>query len=218
MNSVHDLGGVHGFGPVVNEIDEPVFHHAWERRMFGISLAMGAGRKWCIDQSRHAREQIPPVKYLSSSYYELWFEGVLRLSMNAGLITPQEALDFKLRVPGHEDFVALQKPAIDAMLARGSPSTREVNVPAGFQVGDLVRTRQMNPTRHTRLPRYCRGKQGVVLIDHGVHVYPDTAAHGEGEQPCHLYTVRFAASELWGSDTTASAVHVDCWEPYLEAL
>jgi hypothetical protein len=81
-----------------------------------------------------------------------------------------------------------------------------------------VRTRIMNPTTHTRLPRYCRGKRGTITHLHGAHVFPDANVRGQGEAPQWLYTVRFEASELWGADTTATAVHVDCWEPYLEAV
>ena len=85
-------------------------------------------------------------------------------------------------------------------------------------MGDAVMARQINPATHTRLPRYVRGRQGSIVSLHGTHVYPDTHARGEGESPCWLYTVRFDARELWGADTTASSVFVDCWEPYLEPL
>ena len=78
-------------------------------------------------------------------------------------------------------------------------------------------TRNIHPTGHTRLPRYARGKRGVVERVHGVHVFADASAHGEGENPQWLYTVRFAGPELWGegSDPTL-AVSIDAWESYLE--
>lgn len=76
----------------------------------------------------------------------------------------------------------------------------------------------MNPHGHTRLPRYARGKVGVVEARHGCHVFPDTNAHGLGEEPQWLYTVRFDGTELWGDDAEAGVtVSIDAWEPYLES-
>jgi nitrile hydratase len=83
-------------------------------------------------------------------------------------------------------------------------------------VGDKVRTRNLNPATHTRLPRYCRDKPGTIARVHGFHVFPDVHATGRGENPQWLYSVRFEAADLWGPHTTASAVHVDLWEPYLK--
>ena len=101
-------------------------------------------------------------------------------------------------------------------LARGAPTKRARAEPALFGVGGRVRTRIVNPATHTRLPRYCRGKRGTIIAVHGAHVFPDANACGRGEAPQWLYTVRFDATELWGPDTTAAAVYVDCLEPYLE--
>ena len=69
MNGAHDLCGMHGFGPVEIERDEPVFHQEWERRAFAITLASGFLGKWNIDQGRFAREQMPPAEYLTTTYY-----------------------------------------------------------------------------------------------------------------------------------------------------
>ncbi len=107
---------------------------------------------------------------------------------------------------------------VSAALLRGSPSERAVGVPARFMPGDTVRAKVMHPPTHTRLPRYCRGRRGTIVATRGVHVFPDTNALGQGEHPQWLYTVRFDAAELWGADTTASAVYVDCWESYLEEV
>ena len=75
----------------------------------------------------------------------------------------------------------------------------------------------INPSGHTRLPRYARGKRGCIEAVRGVFVFPDTHAHGQGEQPCWLYTVRFAARELWGEAADAAAsVTIDAFEPYLD--
>lgn len=208
MNGPHDLGGAQGFGSIAPESDEPRFHEAWERRAFALTLAMGASGAWNLDQARSARESLPPALYLSSGYYQIWFEALERLLAQRGLTDPGPAPSSGLRV--------LKAEAVGAVLARGGPTEREPGSPARFAVGDAVRARLIHPSGHTRLPRYIRGRRGQIEAVRGAHVYPDTHAAGQGEQPCWLYTVRFEATELWGPDTTAASVHVDCWEPYLE--
>jgi nitrile hydratase len=217
VNSVHDMGGAQNFGPVVPEPDEPVFHHEWERRALALNLAMGATRQWSIDQSRAARESLPPAQYLSSSYYRIWTLGLERLIVERGLATAEELADGRMRIAPAPKVGALAAQQVTAALAQGTPTLRAIPGSPHFAVGDAVHTREMNPPTHTRLPRYCRGKPGTIATLHGAHVFPDTSARGLGEQPQWLYTVRFEARDLWGDNTTASAVHVDCWEPYLEA-
>lgn len=216
MNGPQDLGGAHGFGPVVPEPDEPWFHAPWERRVFALTLAMGATGAWSIDASRHARESIGPARYLSSTYFEIWLQGLVALMLERGLVTREELDDGRLREPARPVPRRLDGEAVAATLARGGPTVRPAPGPARFAAGDTVRAINRHPTGHTRLPRYVRGHVGVVEQVHGAHVFPDTSAHGLGEQPQWLYTVRFGAHELWGPDTTADAVCVDCWEPYLE--
>ena len=86
-----------------------------------------------------------------------------------------------------------------ALVKKGVPASRSVNLAARFQVGQRVRARNMHPLGHTRLPRYARGNFGTIDSDHGVFVFPDTNAHFLGEKPQHVYSVRFAARELWGA-------------------
>jgi nitrile hydratase len=218
MNGVHDMGGLQDFGPVVPEPDEPRFHHEWERRAFGLTLAMGATGLWNLDQSRDARERTPPAQYLASSYYRIWIEGLERLLLERGLVTREEISAGKKLISPASVPNVLTADRVVATLASGASKQRVRAEPALFRVGNVVRTRIMNPTTHTRLPRYCRGKRGTITHLHGAHVFPDANVRGQGEAPQWLYTVRFEASELWGADTTATAVHVDCWEPYLEAV
>lgn len=90
MNGVHDMGGMHGLGPVVREENEPVFHHEWERRAFALTLAAGFLGAWNLDMTRYAREQMPPAEYLASSYYEHWLWGLERLLVGHGLVTREE--------------------------------------------------------------------------------------------------------------------------------
>lgn len=253
MNGPHDVGGDQGFGPLPLERDEPVFHHEWERRVLALTLAMGATGKWNIDTSRSVRESLPPATYLSSSYYEIWFEALLILLEQAGLLSAEErdavdsgdvtALAAALgnageagrareagraceagegsgpapaAMPSPPALRVLRADQVAPALAAGSPTARR-GAASRFRVGDRVRVKLMNPVGHTRAPRYVRGRPGVVTFDHGNHVLPDVNFRGQGEAAEPLYTVRFAASELWGEDTTAAAISVDCWESYLVA-
>jgi nitrile hydratase len=218
MTGPHDLGGQHGLGPIECEEDEPLFHAEWERRVFALTLAMGARGDWNIDASRHARENRHPVDYLSSSYYELWMKGLERLMTERGLVTPEE-IDSRLAGQGLvAEAVGGAVPAerLHALLRAGDSARRNDDAKPRFFPGDQVRTRTMNPRGHTRLPRYARGRLGVIERIHGTFVFPDSNARGQGEQPQHLYSVAFSAAELWGEDGGAhERVFIDLFEDYL---
>lgn len=220
MNGAQDLGGMMGFGPVVPEPDEPLFHAAWERRALAVTIAAAGLGEWNLDVSRHARETLPPPEYLTSSYYEIWIKGLTRLLLDRGLVGADELAQGRALRPARATArPALTAQAMAAALARGGPCSREATSSARFGVGDRVRTRNMHPTGHTRLPRYARGKVGVVERVHGVYVFPDSNAHGRGEDPRWCYGVVFDARELWGAEADPDlTVAVDCWEPYLEAV
>lgn len=217
MNGPQDMGGAHGFGPVAPEPDEPVFHADWERRALALSLAMGGTGAWNIDMSRHARERTPPAQYLSASYYEIWLSGLERLLVENGLVTAAELQAGRSMT---EPVALPRKPtaeAVPAMLRRGAPAARPAAATALYDVGDRVRARVMSPAGHTRLPRYVRGRSGRVERVHGTHVFPDSHAHGGGEDPRWLYSVSFDARDLWGPEAGAGdTVSLDLWEPYLE--
>lgn len=217
MNSLHDMGGTMNYGPVHPELDEPIFHADWERKALALTVLMGASGQWNIDQARAARESLPPLRYLSNTYYQIWLDALDRMMLERGLVTADELACGMAAQPGASGVRTLQADAVVPALMRGSPSERAAQSPARFAVGDTVRTLQMHPATHTRLPRYVRDKPGVVTHCHGVHVYPDTNGIGQGEQPHWLYTVQFDARDLWGPDTTASSICVDCWEPYLKS-
>ena len=217
MNGVHDMGGMHGMGPIAPEKSEPVFHQRWESRVFGLTRAVGAWRKWNIDASRHARELIPPAEYLRMSYYERWLTGLVSLIERVGLATRAE---IECRTPAADSpraTPALTPERAHALIAGGVPANRCLDVPARFRAGQRVRARNMQPPGHTRLPRYARGKLGTVERDRGVFVFPDSNAHWLGENPQHLYSVRFAAREVWGPQAPArDCLFVDLWDEYLE--
>lgn len=217
MNGVHDMGGQHGMGPVEYEKNEPVFHAAWEPRIYALNRAMRAWRKWNLDTDRHALELLPPVDYLRMSYYERWFRRLATHVVLYGLVTKEE-LESGLAAPGSTKAnPALSLATSSRWLNRGIASSQDSNVRPLFKVRQRVRARNINPTGHTRLPRYARGKTGVIVRDHGVYVFPDTNAHFQGEKRQHVYSVRFAARELWGEDASPrDSVHLDMWDDYLE--
>jgi nitrile hydratase len=218
MNGVHDMGGMHGMGPIEYERNEPVFHTRWEARAFALTLAMGAWRKWNIDASRHSRELIPPTEYLRMSYYEKWIAGLVELSVKGGLITREEAESGSPAQGSSKATPPLTADKVAKTLLKGGPASRDVAVAPRFQVGQHVRARNVHPAGHTRLPRYARGKLGTIARDHGVHVFPDTNAHFLGENPQHVYSVRFAARELWGEQAAPhDAVYIDLWDDHLDA-
>ncbi|HEX7835924.1 MAG TPA: nitrile hydratase subunit beta [Kofleriaceae bacterium] len=223
MNGMHDLGGMHGFGPVVAEPDEPVFHADWERRAFGLTLAMGAWRRWNLDMSRSEREQMAPADYLTTSYYEHWLFGLERLLIKHGFVAPDELARVQRSEPTPGEPAAMKDGAlrpegVPRMLRNRRAARLDDPVPPKFRVGQAVVARNLHPTGHTRVPRYVRGRRGEVAIDHGVFIFPDTHAAGEGQKPQHVYSVRFAAQELWGATASPrDSVYVDLWDDYLEA-
>lgn len=217
MNGAQDLGGQMGFGPVAPEKDEPIFHAEWERRALGVTLAAGAMGHWNIDESRHARESLHPVDYYSSSYYEIWIKALETLLKRHGFITQDELLVGDSLGGTAKPKRVLKAEEVPAMLARGGPCDRPVRGPARFQAGDRVRTMNFHPTGHTRLPRYARDKVGVIDAVREGFVFPDTNAHGRGENPQWVYTVVFGGREIWGegADPTLT-ISIDAWESYLE--
>jgi len=211
-----DLGGQPGFGPVSPEPEGELFHAAWEPRALALTLAMGATDAWNIDTSRRARETLP--NYAALSYYAIWINGLERLLTERGLVSVEELGAGRAR----QISLPIDRvhKAVDVMpaLARGSPTARPIQRAARFQPGQPVRTRSEHVAHHTRLPGYAHGKLGTIERLQGAHVFADTNAHGEGEQPQWLYSVVFDARELWGPDATAGlSVAIDAWEPYLEA-
>lgn len=217
MNGVHDMGGMQDMGPVQREKNEPVFHERWEGRVFAMMWLGSAWRKWSLDGMRSAIENIAPADYLRMSYYEKWFAALVELVTGGGLVTRAETETGRPQAGSPKTAPPVTADAVPALIARGNPVKRDVPATARFKVGQHVRGRNINPTGHTRLPRYARGKLGTVERDHGVFVFPDTNAHLQGEKPQHLYTVRFAAQELWGQQAAArDSVYVNLWDDYLE--
>ncbi|HEX3520492.1 MAG TPA: nitrile hydratase subunit beta [Stellaceae bacterium] len=217
MNGVHDMGGMHGMGPIAPEADDPVFHEPWEARVFALYRATSVLGKWNIDAGRHARERIPPADYLRMSYYEKWFAGLITVLEESGLATRAEVENGRPAPGTPQAIPPLRAEQVAELVAERGWFERPVNAPPRFAVGQAVRAKKINPTGHTRLPRYARGNAGIIDRIHGAHVFPDSNAHFRGECPQHLYSVRFSARELWGESASArDAVYIDLWEDYLE--
>ena len=216
MDGIHDMGGMHGFGKVEPEPNEPVFHAPWEGRALALNRAMSYARLWTIDQTRFAIEQFPPAFYLTASYYKKWAVRLEQMLIDRGLIGADEMAAGHALRPGPTLERKLTVDKLEAALNRGKYG-RQTNVPPGFKIGDRVRTKNIHPHTHTRLPRYAREKVGVIEHVRGCYVYPDTAAIGVGENPQWLYTVLFDGRELWGENSDPSLqVSIEAFEPYLE--
>ena len=222
MNSIHDMGGMDGMGPIEAEPNEPVFHEPWEGRVLALTFRIGPwgrGRNW--GSGRFELESIPSADYLRMSYYERWFTRLVNRLLRSNLVTPAE-------LESGEADPDLPRPSLLPASAGAPAGSARLDLPVSPQYGpdQPVRARNLHPRGHIRLPRYTRGKRGTVVRDHGVFALQDTDANGQrlGDRPQHVYTVRFAARELWGDRAAANdavaaandAVYVDLWEDYLE--
>lgn len=216
MNGVHDMGGMQGFGPVTPEKDEPVFHAPWEGRVFAMQRATFFLGFWNIDMARASVEKLPPDFYLSASYYEKWEAGLESRLLAYGLVDADEIAAGHALHPPKPVARKLLGEAVDKSLQRGS-YYRQAPAPAKFAPGAKVRTKNIHPTTHTRLPRYARDRVGTIEAIRGCHVFPDAVVLGKGEDPQWLYTLVFDGTELWGADAAPGLkVSIEAFEPYLE--
>ena len=217
MDGIHDMGGMDGFGKVEPELNEPMFHEEWESRVLAMVRAMGAAGAFNIDTSRFYRETLPPHVYLSSSYYKKWFLGLEEMLIEKGYLTREEVAAGHAMQPakalkhGKFDLANVERVMVRGKFARPAPA------PAKFNIGDRVRAKNIHPATHTRLPRYARDKVGVVELCHGCHMFPDSVAKDQGDNPQWLYTVVFDSRELWGPDADPTLkISIDAFEPYLD--
>ena len=211
MNGIHDMGGLHGFGKVEVEKDEPVFHERWESRVFGMIQALGGSN---IDAGRHSIESVGPINYLRNGYYGRWFAALEGSLVQAGVFSAGE-IEQRMAAP---QTAAPPQPHAVAWTPHRRSYARKIDAAPAFSVGQHVVTRNHQPAGHTRLAAYVRSRRGVIARVHEAMVFPDDNAHGRGENPQYLYTVRFAATELWGEGAEANTVFlIDLFESYLEA-
>lgn len=217
MNGIHDMGGMTCFGPIIREENEPIFHAPWERRVFALTM-LAMGRIDTLDAFRHAIEHMDPAHYLESTYYEHWLAALETLAIENGILTKEELATGTAKTTSDGSKPPLSPDDIAAVVHHGVAADRQTGrLTPRFKPGDRVVALNLHPKGHTRLPRYVRGKVGVIDRVHGTFVYPDTNAHGGGEQPQPVYSVRFAARELWGPEAAVrDSLCIDLWEDYLE--
>jgi len=223
MDGIHDLGGKQGFGAVIREDAEPVFHERWESRVFGMSSLGSGGAARSLDQSRHAIERIDPGAYLTHGYYGRWLGALENLVVEALILDAATITRRAVELGARATDLIAARPSSNPDRIGYEPSDaghrRAVAALPRFAIGDRVRTQSHGVPGHTRLPAYARGRHGTIVSWHDGWVFPDTNAHGHGENPQHLYTVAFQGSELWGIDAEPGVVvHLDLFEPYLETV
>ena len=217
MNGVHDMGGMHGMGPIRYEKDEPVFHQIWEGRVWAMTRSMRAHGFWNLDEDRHAIERLPPEQLLRFSYYEKWFAALVDQVVRHELATEAEIESGHAAAGAERATPAITPARASLVLDRTIPSAHDATVKPNFKLRERVRALNINPPGHTRLARYARGKIGTIVRDHGVYILPDNVAHGLGEKRQHVYSVQFRARELWGESASRNDfVHLDMWDDYLE--
>jgi nitrile hydratase len=214
------MGGMQDMGPIRHESHEPTFHERWEGRVYALSRVLRTrSGLWNLDAFRHGIEVLPPVDYLRMSYYERWFAWMLTTVVAAGDLTQTEIESGSAAAGAPRTAVLVAPEAVSSMVDRRASARRDVAVASRFKSGQRVRARNIHPSGHTRLPRYVRAKRGVVVLDRGVFLFPDTRAHMRGDKPQHLYSVRFAARELWGEQASRhDFIHLDMWDDYLEPV
>ncbi len=222
MNGIHDMGGMHGFGPIELEENEPVFHEPWEGRVRAMrstlpEVSSPYGGRFLI-------ESIPPDLYLKSSYFERWLLAFEDALLRKGVVTAEE-LDEKTRyyrenpdaeVPREVD-PELSKSAVETLYTiRPTIEHDGSGIVPRFGVGNSVKVGNINISGHTRLPRYVRGKVGTVAKVYNAQGIQDHVPKSEqGPQP--VYSVRFDGRELWGDEAESNhLLYMDMWESYLE--
>lgn len=240
MNGVHDMGGMHGFGPVPK--DGAAFHADWEKTAYALNKLVRLQGVYNIDEYRHSVERMDPDAYLAATYFERWFTAVEQLLLEKGVLDEEEiqqrlaairrgeasdplegtgtstasewtTTDLRERARASFRTGAGDLPETTTDATRDE-TTADAESDTAFQRGQTVQVRNAHPAGHTRSPRYARGKPGTITDVLGEFALPDATAHG-GDRSEPVYTVEFDANELWGEDTDADVVALDMWESYL---
>jgi nitrile hydratase beta subunit len=216
MDGMHDLGGREGFGPIRDKDDNQPFHAQWETRAFGMAQSSAGGTAWSIDWFRHCRELIVPTDYLTRPYLDQWVTTLAAQMVDEGYLTLEEIKAGTSAFVPQPGYAAETAAASRAFVTNPKSYALEVSSSPCFSPGDAVRALMAARSGHTRLPGYVRGRTGVIHAHHGGHILPDASTQGEIRAE-HLYTVSFAAAQLWPeAEFAEDRVFVDLWESYLE--
>ena len=220
MNGIHDMGGMHGLGPIEHDASEGAFHAPWEGRAWALLRATGPFARLPRRNFRFELERIPAAEYLRLSYYERLIRTMLDRLVDGNFVTRAEIETGKPAAESPRATPLVTPTTVEEQLARRvSLRHDDVAVRPRYKAGQRVLVRNLNPIGHTRLPRYLRGKHGKIVRDHGAFNLQDTDADGYslGERPQHVYTVRFEGVDLWGPQGgVRDCVFADLWEDYIE--
>lgn len=219
MNGIHDMGGMHWLGTVDVEQNEPVFHSRWEGRIFAMTQVLDRTGIYNLDEHRHEIELMHPAHYLDDGYYGRWLFAMESILARKHILSHAE-VDAKIEgQPAPPLEAARNWPLPEEQHIRWGAWRKEEHVTPKFAKGDRVRVRNHQPSGHTRLPAYLRGKCGeVAIVNEQAWIYPDTRAHNRGENVQTVYNVSFLASEVWGDAAEPNArLRVDLSEDYLMA-
>jgi nitrile hydratase subunit beta len=217
MDGIADMGGMHGFGQVDRTDDASTFHAEWERRILGITFSVLGAGLFNVDEIRRATESADPLTYLKSTYYERWLYSTEDLLKEKGAVSASELAIGRSATPKVNSAAPVTSEIAHVILEQGSTSRSADGAPPRFKPGTTVIARNIHPHGHTRLPRYVRGKQGTIIVDHGIFALPDSNAEGLGLRSQHVYGVRFTARELWGPHAAArDTLQIDLFDDYLD--
>ena len=213
MNGIHDMGGMQGLGEIGYSENDLGFHEPWELRIFALVQATRLGGL------RPYIESIPAAEYLRMNYYERWYTALVERIIEKGVLTQSEVDSGRAGPASAKATPVLTSSLARERLFRTPKTEQDIELTPRFRVGDRVRSRNIHPTTHTRMPRYTRGKTGLVERDRGVFNLPDSEDVSSESQPQHVYMTRFGARELWGEEaSTHDSLYIDMWEDYLEPV
>jgi nitrile hydratase subunit beta len=220
MNGVHDLGGMDNFGPILVEENEPVFHEDWERTIYALTIGLLPAGYCNIDEVRRTTENIEPTVYLQAKYYQKWLLTLESILIEKDVLTQEEIDQGKsIRTEGGDNRPAAPKEMLQFAMTKPLPANVDIEVEAKFTVGDQIVAKNMHPLHHTRIPRYIRGKRGVIIQHHGVFLLADTNAYAGPDKPQNVYSVQFSARELWGDEANAKdTVCIDLHDDYMDPI
>jgi len=219
VDTLADMGGMQGFGPVeLSAPDDPPFHEEWERRTFAMALLSMRVSGTNLDSFRHALNRQHPLDYLLDGYYGRWLKCAENLLTDSSIIAPGAVEARARKLAGDEgvEEPPAPEPNKPDYAPTGPGSIRTIDTPPKFAVGDRVHVRDLHPKGHTRLARYVRRRAGVVTMLQPAQVLPDTHAHFLGENAQHVYNVAFDSHELWGDEAESFELRMDLYEDYLE--
>ncbi len=212
MDGVFDLGGKQGFGPVDRTHEDEPYHSQADARAYALSVAARGERAYPIDWFRHTRENMVPTDYLTRPYFDQWLQTVVAMAIDAGDVSLDEVISGKAKALSRSAN-PMSVADVRNMLTSPASFEREANGTPAFEVGDSVRTDERGRSGHTRLPAYARGANGTIHAYRGAHLLPDAGAKGE-DVPEHLYTVGFAARDLFPEVDNDDTIYLDLWESY----